>query len=105
MIQLLISEEYGYKDWYTELTDQEYQELISRWETIRGLNCLVPVKLIIPQAVELDGERENDPSHTHSCHIHECDDSRLEGSSYKIPEDEYFHMNGKKYNEEEYWRD
>ncbi len=93
---LLISEEYGYRHWLAELTDAEYQELIRRWETMRGLNCLVPVKLIVPQAREMSDE-EDYPQEAKRCHIHECDDSHLEGSSYKIPDDEFFWLDGQKY--------
>lgn len=103
MIKLLIEEEYGYRDWYAELTEQEFEELCARWKTLRGLNCLVPVTLIIPQAVELDDGRRVNPEHTHRCHIHEEDDSYLEGCGYEIPPDDYFWMNGRKYDRDEYW--
>lgn len=107
MIKLVIDEEYGFRIWYAELTQEEYQNLLARWETMRGLNCLVPVKLIIPQAIEIEIDDVialEEKTH-YCCHIHECDDSRLEGSSYKIPEDENFWMDGRKYEREEYWPD
>lgn len=103
MIKLFIREEYGYQDWYAELTHEEYQDLLKRWRTLRGVTCLVPVTLIIPQAKELDDERRVDPDFTHRCHIHESDDSYLEGCDYKIPEDENFWMDGRMWKENEYW--
>jgi hypothetical protein len=103
MIKLLIREEYSFRTWYAELTDDEYNELLNRWNTIRGLNCLVPVTLIIPQAKEWDDFNIYDPSYTHVCHIHECDDSYIQGSEYLIPEDIDFWMAGKKYSRDEYW--
>jgi hypothetical protein len=39
-ITLVIEEEYGYKWWVAKLTEQEWQDLRERWQTIRGLNCL-----------------------------------------------------------------
>lgn len=97
MVMLLISEEYGHRRWCAKLTEDEYDLLIDRWESMRGLNCLVPVTLIIPQAVELmDGEL---PVFDKRCHIHEYDDSRLEGSDYRIPPDKFFWMDGICYEE------
>jgi len=103
MIKLFISEEYGFREWYAELNDLEYLQLLNRWETICGLTCLVPVSLIIPQAVELDELRTTNPTTTHRCHIHEYDDSFIDGSDYKIPQDTHFWMDGKKYQQDEYW--
>jgi hypothetical protein len=54
MITICIEEEYGYRYWLARLTDKEYAKLIGRWENITGLNCLVPVDFIIPQATEVD---------------------------------------------------
>lgn len=106
MIKLIIDEEYGCRTWYTELTQEEYAQLLARWETMRGLSCLVPVKLIIPQAIEINDEQAIeivDKDTWYRCHIHECDDSHLEGSNYKIPEDSHFWMDGQKYEESEYF--
>jgi hypothetical protein len=90
---LYISEEYGYRHWLAELTAEEYEELLARWSTMRGLNCLVPVFLIVPQAKEFDGTFV--PCGALKCHLHECDDSYLEGSDYKIPNDlDGFWMSG-----------
>lgn len=95
---LFISEEYGCRDWIAELTEDEYKDLIRRWETMKGLNCTVPVQLIIPQAVLLDDFRKKEPKYDKYCHIHECTDSRITDSKYSIPEDhEYFWLDGKKY--------
>ncbi len=104
---LYISEEYGYRHWLAELTDREYQGLIARWETMRGLNCLVPVTMIVPQAIEIEEgmatcfDRNKIPKDAKHCHIHECDDSRLEGTNYQIPEDEDFWICGVRYTRSE----
>lgn len=105
MIRIFIREEYGYREWVAELTEDEYADLVRRWETMRGLSCLVPVTLIIPQAREALEEEYNYDfvNGCKACHIHECDDSHLEGSEYNIPEDENFWMDGKKYEVSDYW--
>jgi hypothetical protein len=107
MIRLVIDEEYGYRTWLAELTLEEYAQLLARWETMRGLSCLVPIKLVIPQAVEISDEdviKMHDNGETYyRCHMHDYDDSYLEGSRYDIPEDTHFWMNGRKYEEPEYW--
>jgi hypothetical protein len=97
---LYISEEYGYRDWLVELTQEEYCRLIQRWETMRGLNSLVPVQLIIPQAKEVEDYRLI-PHGSINCHIHEHDDSHLYGSDYQIPPDEDFWIEGRRYTDEE----
>jgi hypothetical protein len=99
----LIVEEYGYRDWLAKLDPWEYQDLIRRWKTIRGLTCLVPVKLIVPQAKELDDLRPVEVKYDKRCHIHEHDDSYLQDVDYKIPEDTHFWMDGRMYTEDEYW--
>ncbi|RJQ25034.1 hypothetical protein C4577_06525 [Candidatus Parcubacteria bacterium] len=107
LINLVIDEEYGYRTWLAKLTEEEYAQLIKRWETMKGLSCLVPVKMIIPQAVEIDDEYVirmlDDNIPYRRCHIHECDDSHLQGSSYKIPKHDKFCMNGVEYEEHQYW--
>jgi hypothetical protein len=105
---LFIEEEYGYREWVADLTAKEWDELVARWQTIRGLNCLVPVRLIVPQARQIVWGKFDSPdfgkdfheSHnraTHFAHIHEHDDSFLSGIDYEIPktDDESFHMDGK----------
>lgn len=104
-MRLLIVEEYGYRDWYANLNYNEWLDLKRRWQTIRGLNCGVPVKLIIPQAVELDDSRIQEVKYDKRCHIHEHDDSYIEGVDYKIPEDRHFWMDGRKYEYTEYSKD
>src|SRR5262245_48737628 len=107
MIKLLIDEEYGYRTWLAELSQEEYAQLLKRWETIRGMSCLVPVRLVVPQAVEITDEKVIemlDAGQTfYRCHMHEEDDSHLEGSIYEIPADTHFWMEGRKYEEKEYW--
>lgn len=97
MVVLYINEEYDYRDWIAHLSDAEYQDLLSRWATMRGLHACVPVTLIVPQAVELtEVPCLRSLGITHRCHIHEWDDSWLDGSDYEIPEDTDFWMNGVK---------
>ena len=101
MIKLLIDEEYGFRTWLAELTQENYAQLLQRWETMRGLNCLVPVPLIVPQAVRISDEELiamlDRQESFFKCHIHEHDDSYLEGSSYEIPPEECFWMEDKRY--------
>src|SRR6516162_5774149 len=47
LIKLLIAEEYGFRDWYAELTKDGYDALIKRWMTLKGRPCSVPVPFII----------------------------------------------------------
>lgn len=105
MKKLYIREEYGYREWVAELTDEEWEALQTRWRTLRGLFCSVPVRLIVPQARELRDDADlpnlNDPSWLH-CHLHECDDSYLDGVDYTIPADhEAFWMDGRRYTHQE----
>jgi hypothetical protein len=105
MIKLLIEEEYGYRWWLAELTQDEYAQLLRRWETMRGLCCKVPVPLIVPQAVRISDDemitmwnRESVESF-YRCHVDDYDSSYIEGSCYEIPLDEYFWMDGQKYSQ------
>ncbi len=105
-IKLAITEEYGYREWVAYLTKTEYDSLLARWSTLRGLNCLVPVQLVVPKAeITEDFEDINlwalQAQGAKRCHFHECDDSHLEGSDYQIPEAENFWMDGKEYTPEE----
>ncbi len=97
---LAITEEYGFREWIAELDKAEYDELLAKWQTLRGLSCCVPVKFIIPQARVL-GEFEKLPSKYVHCHIHESDDSYLGGCNYEIPNDNLFWCEGKSYTSEE----
>jgi hypothetical protein len=105
LVTIRIEEEYGYRTWKAVLTEEEYKEVLRRWETMKGLYCSVPVQLIIPQAVEIDDSdpiinvwKANDMG-VKFCHIHECDDSYISGSEYVIPEyeDHLFFMDGVQY--------
>ncbi len=95
-IILMIEEEYGYREWVAFLTPVEWEELVQRWKTMRGLYCSVPVNLIIPQAVNISDEiclqLCNDI--TRRCHIHQWDDSFLDGVEYDMVDDEFFWMDG-----------
>jgi hypothetical protein len=103
MPMLAIEEEYGYRYWVAELTDDEYSQLLQRWRTLRNLSCCVPVKFIIPQARAVEIEDCPYGEGVLRCHIHESDDSYLEGSDYKIPDDpdHLFWMDGLPYTREE----
>lgn len=95
---LFIDEEYGYRHWIADLTEEEWQALQQRWRTIRGLNCLVPVRFLVPKAKLIEWEDVDSPDFgkkfhaeraraTVFAHVHECDDSRLTGcDDYEIPE-------------------
>ena len=50
VVRLYIREEFGFAHWAAILTNDEYRDLLRRWETMRGLNCCVPVVTIVPQA-------------------------------------------------------
>jgi hypothetical protein len=104
---IFISEEYGCRKWLADLNEEEYQNFVKRWQTLRGLNCLVPVTMIIPTAVALLGDEYEQNieiiRNSQHCHIHESDDSYLEGVNYKIPYDEDFWMDGRKYKRADYW--
>jgi len=95
MIIIDIDEEYGFRNWVAELTEEEYQQLLARWATIKGLNCLVPIPFIIPQAKRVEDGAPL-PEGALSCHIHECDDSWLEGAGRGVPvtKDHSFWMDG-----------
>jgi hypothetical protein len=112
-IKLAIEEEYGYREWVAYLDKCEYDELIERWKTMKGLHCMVPVTLIIPQAVPaLDIEDVNiwllHQQGAKRCHIHEYDDSYLEGADYAIPPNDVegsfwpaFEMDGESFTRED----
>jgi len=112
MIILNISEEYGFNSWYAILTDERFEELKSEWLTIKGLNCLVPVRFLIPEAVNLpllDEDQkyadekylEENGVRIESVHIHQSDDSYLADVSFEIPEQANFEFKGKEYSKEE----
>lgn len=110
-VLLTISEEYGYRNWYAVLTRAEYEQICADWKTMKGLNCLVPVRFLVPQAkplwmlkytpehaftLTLDGLAGMDVEIVGS-HIHESDDSGLGGIKYDIPEQETFEFKGREY--------
>jgi hypothetical protein len=104
-ILLLINVEHGNAYWEAALSLEEFIELQNRWKTIRGLHCLVPVNLIIPQAKPI-AEEPNlswNTKYNRRCHIHMHSDSWLEGINYRIPEAEYFHMEGQTYLDEVFY--
>jgi len=115
---LFIDEEYGYKHWIADLTDEEWQALQQRWRTIKGMSCLVPVRFLVPKAkliewgADVDGPEFAKKFHecrdraTVFAHFHEYDDSSLTGChDYKIPRgdsDGYdFEVDGRKYTHQE----
>jgi hypothetical protein len=108
-VVMFITEEYGYRHWLAILTAQEFEEFVSRWKTIKGLSCLVPINFLLPQAYlanreEFQAAEENATAHGDQCvsaHIHESDDSSIEGVDYVIPEQDEFEIDGKVYTDEE----
>jgi hypothetical protein len=108
-VVMFITEEYGYRHWLAIITEQEFDEFVARWKTIKGLSCTVPVQVLIPQAYLAGREdfvaaEENATAHGDRCvsaHIHESDDSSIEGVDYVIPEQEQFEIDGRTYTEEE----
>lgn len=102
MPTLYIVEEYGYRYWTAELTEPEYEQLVARWKTMKGLHCCVPVRFIIPQAVVSSWLTIPEPGWIH-CHIHEHDDSFLGDLDYVIPpsSDDTFTIDGTSYSYEE----
>lgn len=114
-VLLTISEEYGYRNWYAVLTRAEYEQVCADWQTLKGLNCLVPVRFLIPQAKPLWMLRYT-PEHAFTltldglagadveivgAHIHQSDDSGLGGVDYDIPEQETFEFKGREYTDDE----
>jgi hypothetical protein len=109
---LHISEEYGYNSWYAVLSDERFEELKNNWKTIKGLNCLVPVRFLVPEAVnfpllkkdEYLSDRsylEKNKIRIENAHIHQSDDSYLADVEYEIPEQDNFEFMGVKYSENE----
>jgi hypothetical protein len=103
MIHLHIDEEYGYQEWEAQLTEDEFAECMRKWNTMRNLNCLVPVRLLFPTALPISLEQMVVTKFTHKCHMHESDDSYLHGTDYVIPDvsGENFSLDGKEYTDDE----
>lgn len=112
MIVLNISEEYGYAHWYAVLTNERYEELKKEWQTIRGLNCLVPVRFLIPEASSFPLRPEHaqfaedeylkaNKIQVISVHVHQSDDSYLGDLGWTIPDQNMFEFKGVKYTEEQ----
>jgi hypothetical protein len=99
VVTLYINEEYGCIHWLATLTVEEYRDLIRRWETIRGLSCSIPVQLIVPQAKQVTFDQLDKMTVDATCHIHQCDDSYLDGSDHLLSEalDGAFWMDGQRY--------
>jgi len=97
-----INEEYGFRHWTAEVTQEQFEEICRKWQTIKGLNCLVPVTLIFPTAKKHCPQ--DDRVVDYSAHVHEFDDSNFSGApDYVIPKAENFEMDGKVYQQDEYW--
>jgi len=111
---LLIDEEYGYQRWINFLTDKEFEEAKRRWKSMKGLNCLVGIQMIFPKArkstlaewedwADADTRSASAPEGHRiiQVHVHECDDSRIEGFDWTIPEADVFEIEGVKYDNED----
>lgn len=112
---LFVNEEYGYNTWYAIISDERYEEIKSEWQTIKGLNCLVPVRFLFPEAKNLplypEDQKYADKEYLAQnnieiidCHVHQSDDSFLAGINYEIPEQKRFEFKGKIYSEEEVYK-
>jgi hypothetical protein len=109
---LQIDEEYGFNSWYAVISDERWEELKIEWKTIKGLCCLVPIRFLVPEAVNLpllpqdikysnsEYLKENNIE-VLGAHVHQSDDSWLEGVNYDIPDQEEFEFKGKTYNDKE----
>ena len=97
---IFIEEEYGYRAWLAIVSPDELAEIKRRWETIRGLNCMVPVPYIFPTAIQVDMDElervisEYPLERRVKAHVHESDDSSLSISDYVIPESNDFEIDG-----------
>lgn len=105
-----IDEEYGYQDWWVVYTREQFEEAKRRWQTMKGLSCLVPVDLIFPGARGCFGEWPpkdlcrtvvKDSAEIWG-HVHQPDDSHFAGLQYDIPEhcdagEDWFEIDGKTY--------
>lgn len=111
---LNIVEEYGYQHWWLLCTQAEFDEICRRWQTMKRLNCLVPVDLIFPGARGQFGEWPPEALCTTRAadarvvraHVHESDDSFLETVNYTIPpatdeNDDSFELDGVVYTREQ----
>ena len=93
-ILVLISEEYGYQHWFAVYNQRVYEQVKNRWQTMRNLNCIVPVTLIFPGAKQyLDRDppicktEMADMTVSHA-HVHQCDDSAFDACpKFNIPDD------------------
>lgn len=105
-VLLLVSEEYGYQNWYRICTEEEYREIVRRWNTMKGLNCLVPVDFVIPGAEPFHNcrypvpETELENYTIKGAHVHEPDDSGLDDAE-PVQDAETFEIEGTTYSEEE----
>ena len=99
-IAIFIEEEYGYREWLAIVSPDELVEIKRRWETIRGLNCMVPVPYIFPTATQVNLDEiervtsEYPLERRVKAHVHESDDSSLSISDYIIPESDEFEIDG-----------
>lgn len=100
-----ISEEYGYQEWYAVYSQQEFAKIVDRWNSMKGLNCLVPVDFIFPGAKPYFDQipvcvSAVDNYEMLGAHVHQSDDSFLDGGN-KVPEAEQFEIEGRVYTDEE----
>lgn len=107
-VVLLVSEEYGYRDWVSVLTESQFNDFVERWKTIKGLSCLVPVPHIVPEAtlIDRDGfiaaieQADAQGDRLVRVHVHESDDSHIEGVEHTIPDADNFEFMGVVYSKE-----
>jgi len=93
-ILVRIEEEFGYQYWWALYTPGQFEDIKRRWQTMKGLNCLVPVDLIFPGARGCFGEwppealciMEFANTVEVGAHVHQHDDSYVDNLPYDIPE-------------------
>lgn len=115
---ILIDEEYGYQNWILVVDDAGLEELKSRWASMHGINCLVPIPLVFPHAerctvddwlewadTEMTPERRGEverEARVFRAHVHECDDSSFDAlPGHKVPPGEVFVINGVPYGDDD----
>lgn len=113
-VLLDISEEYGYQHWWLLCTEDEFADICRRWQTMKNLSCLVPVDFVFPGArgqfavwpPEGACKSRAENARVVKAHVHQHDDSWLDGVTYNIPasvdeNDDTFELDGIAYTREQ----
>lgn len=93
-VLVLISEEYGFQEWFAVYSRRVLYQVANRWQTMKNLNCLVPVPLIFPGAKQYCDNQppicasERETMQVYHAHVHESDDSGFDACpNFSIPDD------------------